>query len=110
MNEYLFVFRRDYKTPGMQPSPQKLQEHMKHWADWYRSLAATDKLSRPVQRLDSQGKVVNNKITEGPFAELTQSIGGIVFINASSYEEAVEIAKDCPVFEFGGTVEIRQGL
>jgi len=110
MNEYLFVFRRDYKTPEIQPSPEKLQQHIKHWADWYRSLAATDKLSRPVQRLDATGKVVNDKTVDGPFVEVNQSIGGIVFIKAMTYEHALEIAQDCPILDLGGTVEIRQGL
>jgi hypothetical protein len=110
MNEYLLVFYRDYTTPEIQLSPDKNREYDKHWADWLRGLAATDKLGIPVQRFDPQGKVVNWQSPRGPFTEINQSMVGIIMIKARDYTDAVEIARDCPVLELGGTVEVRQAL
>ena len=45
---------------------------------------------------------------DGPFAETKETIGGYYHIKAESYELAIELAKDCPIFAEGGTVELRQ--
>ncbi|GAA4312010.1 YciI family protein [Mucilaginibacter gynuensis] len=112
MNEFLLIFRRDYKTKEVQPSPAELQTHLQHWQEWFGSLAEKDLLARKLQRWDGQGRVLKQgeSATDGPYAEIKESIGGLIIINAESYEQAEEIAKDCPIFELGGTVEIRMGL
>jgi len=111
MGEFILIFRRDYKTASVQPTPEKLQESLKHWQEWFGKLAAEEKLARPVQRFDAAGKVLKSGglVENGPYIELKESIGGLVIIRASSYEEAVEVAKGCPVLELGGNVEIRMG-
>ncbi|SEI92053.1 YCII-related domain-containing protein [Dyadobacter koreensis] len=112
MNEFLLVFRRDYQTREDQPSPDQMQEHFKNWKNWFGSIAAQDKLARPLQRWDGEGKVVNHDktILNGPYAEIKESIGGLIVIKAANYEEAAEIAKSCPILELGGNVEIRMAL
>jgi hypothetical protein len=57
-----------------------------------------------------KGKVVkaNKSVTNGPYVEIKESIGGMAIIKANSYEEAAEIAQGCPILEFGGNVEIRK--
>lgn len=111
MGEFILIFRRDYKTASVQPAPDKLQESLTRWQEWFGKLAAEDRLSRPIQRLDAAGKVVRSSdvVESGPYIELKESIGGLVIIRASNYEEAVEVAKGCPVLELGGNVEIRMG-
>lgn len=110
MSEFLLVFRRDYKTKEIQPSAEQLQQHLAHWQEFFASLK--DKLAKPIQKFDPQGKIVmgSDSISEGPYAEVTQSIGGLVIINATDYEEAVAIAKTCPVLELGGSIEVRQAV
>ncbi|MGA9650669.1 YciI family protein [Pedobacter sp.] len=111
MSEFILIFRRDYKTADAQPSPEKLQESLKQWQEWFTSLAENDMLARPVQRLDAVGKLIKGStIVEGPYTEVKESIGGLVIIKANDYDEAVEIAESCPVLALGGNVEIRQGL
>jgi hypothetical protein len=61
--------------------------------------------------LASTGRLMqsnNGKIVDGPFAETKESIGGYFLISADSYDHAVEIARDCPVFDRGGALEIRE--
>jgi hypothetical protein len=102
MQEFLLLFRRDFTT---QPS----ELHIKHWQDWFRSLAADDKLARPVQRFEPAGKLLKKEKTEeGPYTAMNESVGGLLMIKANSYEEAMEIAQGCPVLDLGGNVEIRR--
>ena len=112
MNEFLLIFRRDFTTKDIQPSPNELQDHLKQWQEWFGNLTAQDKLSRPLQRWDGQGVVVSNakNVTNGPFTEIKESIGGMIFVKATDYDEAAEIAKGCPVLNLGGNVEIRRAM
>jgi hypothetical protein len=109
MSEFLLVFRRDYQTPELQPGTEQQREHLKHWADWFRSLAAQDKLAHPVQRLDEEGKVLTGQqVAKGPFTDQRNSVGNLVLLRARDYQEAVGLAQGCPVLDLGGTVEIRR--
>jgi hypothetical protein len=111
MSEFLLVFRRDYQTPELQLAPEQLQEHLKHWADWFLGLAAQNKLASPVQRYDSQGKVLSgHMVTAGPFTAQRISVGSLIMLRATDYVEAVELAQGCPILDVGGTVEIRQAV
>ena len=109
MNEFLLIFRRDFSNKETQPSPEQLQESLKQWQDWFGSIAAQDKLSRPLQRWDTQGKVVQStkNVVNGPYAEIKESIGGLIFLKVDTYDEALEIAKGCPILDLGGNVEVR---
>ena len=112
MSEFVLLFRRDYKTKEVQPTPEQMQEHLKHWSEWFGNLASNDLLARPVQRLDAEGRIVRQDgvVGNGPYVELKESVGGLVIIKANDYDEAVEIAASCPVLELGGNVEIRMGV
>lgn len=112
MKEFLFLFRRDYKTAENQPTPEELKAHLEHWQTWFNELSKKGILARPTQRWDGVGKVIERgkSATNGPFAEIKESIGGMIIIRAHDYDEAVKIAQGCPVFELNGSVEIRMGL
>ncbi|HVM88089.1 MAG TPA: YciI family protein [Puia sp.] len=109
MKEFLFVFRNDYNTMP-QGSPEEMQAITKRWMDWVGGIAAQNKLADRGNRLKSSGKVVRAKniITDGPYTEIKETIGGYIAIKADSIDEAAEIAKGCPIFSFGGNVEIRE--
>ena len=112
MNDFLLIFRRDFQTADTQPSAAQLKEHFQQWQDWYQDLAAQDRLSRPLQRWDTDGRVLKSdkSVTNGPFAEIKENIGGLIIIKAESYEDAVEVGQGCPILNLGGTVEIRKGF
>lgn len=112
MNEFLLIFRRDYITKETQPSPQELQESLKLWQDWLGGIAAQDKLARPLQRWDGEGKIVtaNKSVLNGPYAEIKEAIGGLIIIKATDYDEAAAIANGCPILALGGNVEIRMAV
>ena len=60
-------------------------------------------------RFEDEGLVVtpDQAITDGPFPESKEMIGGYVMISADSIEEAAEIGKGCPILLSGGKVEVR---
>jgi|SRR5450432_659623 hypothetical protein len=109
MNEFLLIFRREYKTAVAQPSPEELQNMMKAWQNWMGSIAARNKLANSGNRLSEEGKVVKpgSVVTNGPYVEMKEAIGGYIIIRADSMEEAAEISKGCPILGVGGNVEVR---
>jgi hypothetical protein len=110
MKEFLFVYRNDYKAQSAPSSPEEMQAIMKQWMDWIGGIAAQNKLIDRGNRLHGAGKVVKpgNVITDGPYTEIKELIGGYTLVKAASLEEATEMAKDCPILTVGGNVEVRE--
>jgi hypothetical protein len=110
MDEYIILMRLDLLTKEAQPSPEQLQVYMKMYHDWVGSIAAQNKFSGG-KGLSTEGKVIkaNNVITDGPYAEIKESIAGFIIIKAKDFEDAVSIAKDCPILQgAGNSVEVRK--
>ena len=109
MKEFLLVFRRDFASTEAQPSPEQLQQMMKPWEDWMGGLAAQNKLASSGNRLSSEGRVVkaNKTITNGPYVEMKEAIGGYIIVRANTVDEAAELSKGCPILQIGGNVEVR---
>jgi len=109
MKEFLLVFRADLKNMP-KSSPEEMQARTKGWMDWIGGIAAQGKLKDRGNRLTLEGKVLQSAdvITDGPYFEIKESILGYSLINTDSWENAVEIAKSCPIFKANGTVEVRE--
>lgn len=109
MAEYLFLFRGgDAETA--QQSPELWQAHMQKWMQWMGGLKEQGKLIG-AQPLVTTGKVVTGTkkvVTDGPYMEGKEMVGGYVACKANSYDEAVEISKGCPILEHDGIVEVRE--
>jgi hypothetical protein len=111
MNDFLLIFRRDVDFDAQMTTAQ-MQELQKPWMDWMGGLAAQGKLADSGNRLRVEGKVVqsNGVITNGPYVEVKESIGGYIMIRATSLDEAAELSKGCPILTTGGNVEVREIL
>ena len=109
MNDFLLVFRNDVALSQTQMSPDQMQTMMKTWMDWIGGIAAQNKLVSPGNRLAPAGKVLatNNVITDGPFVEIKEAIGGYIIVKAENLDEATKLSEGCPILNVGGTVEIR---
>ena len=109
MKEFLLLFRTDYDNVS-KASPDQAEAMMKKWMDWIGGIAAQNKLATRGNRLQSSGRIVksNNVVTNGPYTDIKESIGGYSIIKANNYDEAVEMAKGCPVLLAGGNVEVRE--
>ncbi len=109
MAKFLFVYR-DPPMPAAPPSPEQIQAALAKWGVWIEKYMKTENIADPGDGLQPTGKVLHAKgtVTDGPFAESKEVLGGYSIINAKSYDEAVKIAKECPCHLEGGSIEIRE--
>lgn len=110
MDEFLLLFRLDILTKEAQPSPEQMQVYMKQYHDWVGGIAAQNKFMGG-KGLSTEGRVLksNHVVTDGPFAEIKESIAGYIIIKAKDFEEAVKLAQDCPMLNGeGNSVEVRK--
>ena len=90
-------------------SPEDMQAHMQKWAAWMKGLAekgnfiAGEPLSRDGKQVLGSAKV----ISDGPFMEAKEMVGGYLIVKAKDIHEAVELSKGCPILEFDGKIEVR---
>lgn len=112
MNEFVIIIHRDLKSKNASPSPEQMQQAIKPFQDWIGGIAAQNKLVAPPKRWDLDGRVVkqDNVVVNGPYAEIKESVGGLILIKAADYDEAVEIAKGCPIIKAGAIVEVRMAV
>lgn len=110
MDEFILLFRLDLLTKEAQPSPEQMQIYMQQYHDWVGEIAAQNKFIGG-KGLSTEGKVLkfNHVITDGPFAEIKESIAGYIMIRAKDFDEAVDLAKGCPILNGeGNSVEVRK--
>jgi hypothetical protein len=106
MAEFLYLYRG-----GESPkSPAEGQEVMQSWMAWMKELGEKGHLKAVGSPLEKTGKLVSGKqkvVSDGPFAEAKDVIGGYTLVEAKDINEAAEAAKGCPIFLAGGAVEVR---
>ncbi len=108
MTNYMFLFRGGDHARA-KASPEDMQQHLKKWGAWFEALGKKGQYHGG-QPLDEQGKVLSGTkktLTDGPFAEAKDMVGGYALISAETLDHAVEIARGCPIFEHDGTLEVR---
>ena len=106
MSDFVFLYRG-----GERPaSPEAAQQVMQRWLGWMKDLDAKGHLKDQGHPLERSGKLVKGKhtsVTDGPFAEAKDAIGGYTLVQANDLTQAVELSKGCPIFDFDGAVEVR---
>jgi hypothetical protein len=106
MSEFIYLYRG-----GDRPaSPEQMQKNLEKWVAWFKDLGATGHLKDPGNPLEPNGKVIKGKervITDGPYAEVKDVVGGYTVVEAKDLAEALEFSKGCPIFDTGGSVEVR---
>jgi hypothetical protein len=109
MDEFMLIFR--HEDGNKIASPEQMQTWMKQTTDWINSIAAQNKFSGGNGVLFDDSRIVwpDNIVTNGPFGDAKETVGGYVIVKASSVDEAVEFAKGCPVLQGeGNSVEVRK--
>jgi hypothetical protein len=105
MAEFVFLFRGG-ETLG---SPEAMQAHMQKWVTWSKELTSKGQM-KGGEPLEKGGKVLRGKsknVTDGPYAETKDVVGGFMLITAPDLDHAVEISRGCPIFDTNGIVEVR---
>lgn len=111
MEKYLLLFRNTTATESayQEMSPEAMQAELDKWNSWIGGIAAQGKLVG-AEALEQKGKVVTGSkhlVTDGPFVESKELVSGYLVLQASSFEEAIELSKGCPIYEIEGRVEVR---
>jgi hypothetical protein len=106
MEKFMYLFRGGMAGEQAANVPQ---EHMQKWVKWMESLGKKG-IMVGGEPLVPTGKQVNGSkkvVTDGPFIEAKELVGGYLIVNAKDINEAVEFSKDCPIFELDGKLEVR---
>ena len=112
MDEFALIMRHE---DGMKvASPEQIQNWMKLTMDWIGGIAAQNKFVSGTGLPFDDARVIkltNAKpiVTNGPFGDIKETIGGFIIVRADNVEEAVEFAKGCPVLQGeGNSMEVRK--
>jgi hypothetical protein len=112
MSEFLFLYRNSPAArQAAMGTPEQRQKSMQRWMAWMRDLESKGHLKNAGQPLDGAGKLVrgdSRTITDGPFVEAKDVIGGYSIVEARDLAHAAELAKGCPgLDDAAGSVEVR---
>ncbi|HTB06485.1 MAG TPA: YciI family protein [Bacteroidia bacterium] len=106
MEKFIYLFRGGAHSSM---SPEVMQAHMQKWMHWMKSLGEKGILAggEPLQPTGKQVSGSKKTVTDGPFVEAKEMVGGYLIVNAKDINDAVEISKGCPIFEVEGKLEVR---
>ena len=106
MEKFMYLFRGGHAATAAGKVPDA---HMQKWVNWMKSLGEKGIMlgGEPLHPTGKQVKGSKKVVSDGPFTETKELVGGYLIVNAKDINEAVEISKDCPIFEFDGSLEVR---
>jgi len=110
MPEFVFLWRRPQRPTR---TPQQMQEVMAKYFAWFKDMEAKGHLAQYGQPLEPKaGRVLRDQgeVSDGPYAETKDIVMGFSMIVAKDLDEAAALAKDHPIFDEGGAIEIRPVL
>lgn len=112
MQEYALIMR--HEDGGKLASPEQLQAWMQQTMEWINGIASQGKFVSGTGLPFDKAHVVTNVagkpvVTNGPFGDIKETIGGLIIVRADSVEEAIEFAKGSPVLQGeGNSLEVRR--
>ena len=109
-NQYMFLVQGGACNDGGL-SAEQMQAKMTEVYAWIDGLTRKGVMSA-AQPLTPERKIVSGKngsiVSDGIAAESKEAIGGFFIVNVATMDEAVNIARTCPMFKYGGQLEVRQ--
>ena len=107
-NGYMLLYRTDEWYNKL--SQEELQKLINQNKTWFEGLTAQGK-AKPGRALERKGAIVSGVnghiVTDGPFAESKEAIGGYLVLDVETIEEAIAIAQSSPGLAYGGSIEVR---
>lgn len=110
MDEFIVLMRLDLITRETQPTPEQMKVYMQSYHQWVDGIVARGKFVSGTG-LAMEGKVIKpgKVVTDGPFAEIKESIAGFIVVRAKDLDEAVQLGAACPILNGeGNSVEVRK--
>ena len=114
MPQFMLISHHPMEVPqDVEFTPEMIQTIIQKYNDWAEKLQKSGHLVSLNKLRDEMGRNMTgfgNKqvVTDGPYAETKEVIGGYWIITAKDYDEAVKLSSDCPSLEFGGRIEVRE--
>jgi hypothetical protein len=108
MAKFLFVYRRGSDLADKM-TPEAMQQQMQKWSTWIGEGLQKGWMLDCGDGLTQAGRVVTAKkvVTDGPFVESKEIVGGFSIVQADTIDAAAALAKGCPALLTGGSVEVR---
>jgi hypothetical protein len=112
MQNYLLLLRGGNSVFGAM-TPEQIQATVGQYRAWGEKVRESGRMVGSNKLEDDSGRVLEAngsgkaKVTDGPYAETKDVVGGYYLIQADSFEDAVEVAQGCPHVQFG-TIEVRR--
>lgn len=107
MNRYMLILF-DNENAYNDVSPEDMQEEIEMHMKWIEELGEHYEGGEPLEQAAKSVSGKDKVVTDGPYIESKELVGGYYLIKANSLEEATELSKGCPVLRLGGSVEVRQ--
>ena len=107
MAAFMLIFRGNNARGE---SPEQMQQHTQKWFAWFDGLTKAGVYKGQAAPLEAGGKVVRGArkaVSDGPYGEAKDLVGGYAIIEAKDLAAAVEISLGCPTYEKDGSVEVR---
>ncbi|MDQ5977519.1 MAG: hypothetical protein QG602_491 [Verrucomicrobiota bacterium] len=105
---FLLLIRNSGAEVHAHLTPEQRAQLARQWNDWFESLAARGKVAH-ANPLGTAGRVVSGlrgeRVTDGPYAEGKEIVGGYFMLAVADLDEATAIARQCPGLPLGMTVE-----
>jgi hypothetical protein len=108
MEKFILIFRGG-NTHISTANSQSAMDIIKTWDNWMQGLAEKGILTGG-DALQVSGKNVKGSkkvVSDGPYADGNEMVGGYLIVNAKDINDAVEISKGCPILKEDGSVEVR---
>jgi hypothetical protein len=109
MKDFVFLFRGGLDFT--KASSEQLQQVIANWKNWTEELARKGLYDGGDRLTRNDAAVVKGsarQIVNRPYSESKEIVGGYIKIKADNLQQAIEISKGCPIFNFDGIVEIRE--
>ncbi len=108
MKEFMLIFRLK-EMEDFKPTPEQIQERL----NWLAGIAAQNKLvdqGNTLSPFTGSAKTVRpgDVVTDGPYTEIKEFLVGYIIVRTETIDEAVEMAKENPIFKIGGNIEVRE--
>lgn len=107
------LFLHDAPDTCSKLSPEQMQQVIQKHMAWSERLRTAGVLQGGQKLADEPGKVLRGsngalRVTDGPYSETKEVLGGYYIVSADSYQKAIDLARDCPHFDHGGAIEVRE--
>jgi hypothetical protein len=94
-------------------SPEEMQRVIERYVAWGDRLRSSGVLEGGQKLADEPGRIMRGgngqiRVTDGPYSETKEVLGGYYIVSAGTYDEAVDLARDCAHLDYGGAIEVRE--